>query len=159
MRVLVAVAIWVPVFCGVAIAQEFKGPPWFSAARCTREDADAADKDIDGLKNWAAIYRTFRLYKQCDDGSIAEGYSDAVAKLLANQWQSLPEFVKLARATPQFEQFVFHHLDETVNLVDDLAIVDNARYRCPQGLRALCRRLVVKAKPPNEVPVQGALKP
>ena len=159
MRILPAVVIWMLAFGGVAAAQEFRGPPWHSHARCSRTDPDAVDKDLDRLTSWAAIYRTFRLYRQCDDGYIAEGYSDAVAKLFANHWETVPEFAKLARAHPEFDQFVFWHMDETVNLVDDLAIVDNARYRCPKGLKTLCRRLVAKAKPPNEQPVQGTVKP
>ena len=94
------------------------------------------------------MYRTFRLYRQCDDGGLAEGYSDAVAKLFANRWQSLSEFAKLARADRQFERFVFWHIDVTVNMEDDQSIVANARHHCPAGLKALCRRLETAAKNP-----------
>ena len=103
---------------------------------------------VDYLKDWAALYRAFRLYGICDDGGVAEGFSDAVAKLLADQWQNIAGSLRsLPVSDRQFEQFVFRHLDETVNQEDDLAIVGNAQSRCPNGLAALCRRLVAKAKP------------
>lgn len=149
MRIPAAVMGCVLIYSGVAAAQGYKGPPWFSASRCSAKYTDEPEKAVDYLKDWAALYRAFRLYGICDDGGVAEGFSDAVAKLLANQWQTLPELAKLARSDRQFEQFVFRHLDETVNQEDDLAIVGNAQNRCPNGLAALCRRLVAKAKPSN----------
>ena len=98
MRILPAVILSVLVFCGVAVAQEFRGPPWFSAERCSQADAIAADKDLDRLKSWAAVYRTFGLYRQCDDGSIAEGYSDAVAILLTEHWPEVTALARLAKS-------------------------------------------------------------
>jgi hypothetical protein len=132
---------------GVAIAKDFAGPPWFSAAHCTRQDSDAADRDLDNLNSWIDLYQAFQRYRQCDDGSTAEGYSDATSKLLVRRWESLPELAKLGRAHPQFDRFVFRHIDETWNFDDGVAVADNARKRCPRGLNVLCRRLERAAMP------------
>jgi hypothetical protein len=51
---------------------------------CTREEAMQAADDTDHLDNWNAVYRSFKRFSQCDDGGIAEGYSDDVGKLLAD---------------------------------------------------------------------------
>jgi len=148
MRILPAIAFSVLVFCGVAVAQEFRGPPWFSAARCTRQDSDAADRDLDRLKNWEAVYRTFRLYRQCDDGGTAEGYSDAVVILLTEHWPTVSVLSKLARTNPEFEQFVLLHVDSLMSPDQGKVIIDNAHNRCPKGAKQLCRRLEAKAKNP-----------
>jgi hypothetical protein len=148
-RILSAIAISIFVAFEPAVAQEFKGPPWFSADRCSRKDAIEADKDLDRLTSWAAVNRTFKRYRQCDDGGLAEGYSDAVAKLFANRWQTLRDFANLSQQNPEFERFVFWHIDTTVDLVDAHAIIANARNHCPADLRALCRRLEAEAKKPE----------
>jgi len=108
---------------GDALAQEFHPPPWVSATRCSDQDSIDADK--------------------------AEGYSDAIAKLFANRWQTLREFANLSRQNPEFERFALAHIDTTVNLADDQAIIANARNHCPADLRAICKRLEAKAKNPN----------
>lgn len=53
---------------------------------CTRTDAIAADESISHLRDWTEIYDSFKAFSHCDDGYIAEGYSDAVAETLANKW-------------------------------------------------------------------------
>ena len=141
MRILSAVAIFVLVFCGLAAAQEFRGPPWFSAARCTRAISDAADRDLDRLKSWVAVYRTFRLYRQCDDGGIAEGYSDAIAILLTEHWLDVTALSKLSKSHPLFERFVLRHIDGLMSPEQSQLIKENARNRCPAGAKRLCRLL------------------
>jgi hypothetical protein len=148
MRILVAAMIGVLVLSGVAAAQEFRGPPWFSAERCSQEDAIAADKDIDQLKSWSALHRAFRLYRQCDDGGIAEGYSDAVAILLTEHWPEVTALSKLVQTNPEFERFVLLHVDSLMSPEQGKMIIDNARDRCPAGAEKLCRQLEAKAKNP-----------
>lgn len=131
------------------LAQEFRPPPWVSATRCTKQKAIDADKDLDRLTDWTAVYRTFRLYRQCDDGAVAEGYSDAVAKLLVNRWQTLRDLAMLSRQHPEFERFVLWHIDTTTGLKNAQTIIANARNRCPADLKALCGRLEAKAKNPE----------
>lgn len=141
MRIPSAVAIFVLVFCGAAAAQEFRGPPWFSATGCTRAISDAADRDLDRLKSWAAVYRTFRLYRQCDDGGTAEGYSDTVAILLTEHWPDVTELSNLSKSHPLFERFVLWHIDGLMSPEQSQLIKENARNRCPAGAKRLCRHL------------------
>lgn len=148
MRILSAVTLSVLVFYGVAVAQELRGPPWFSAARCSQADVIAADEDVGKLKSWAAVYRTFQLYRQCDDGGIAEGYSDAVAVLLTEHWPEVTTLAKLSQTNPEFERFVLLHVDSLMSPDQGRIIIDNARNHCPAGLKKLCRRLEAKARNP-----------
>jgi hypothetical protein len=148
-RISAAVAIWSLVFCGSAWAQEFKGPPWFSAARCSRTDAIEADQELDRLTNWTAVYRNFRLYKQCDDGGLAEGYSDKIVILLTAHWPEVAVLARLAKNSPEFERFVRWHIDGLMSPDQNKMIIDNARNRCPAGAKQLCRRLEAAAKKPG----------
>ena len=140
MRILGAAAIgFLMLTSQLAIAQEFKGPPWFSADRCTTQDAEAAETYQ--LKDWTSIYKVFQLYRQCDDGGVAENYSDGVATLLASRWGDVRQLARLARSNPQFGRFVLWHIDSTMNFEQGIAIVANARDRCPADIKTLCERI------------------
>jgi hypothetical protein len=57
--------------------------PGFSAAAktnrpCTRADAQKAEAEAERLETRSAVYLSFTRYAGCDDGAIAEGYSDLV---------------------------------------------------------------------------------
>jgi len=149
MRILPALAISVFVSFGPAVGQEFKGPPWFSAERCNRKDAVEADKYLDRLTNWTAVHRTFKRYRQCDDGGLAEGYSDKIANLLTRRWSSVGTLWKLTQSDRKFEQFVLLHVDSLMSADDARLLIDNARNRCPAGVEKLCRSLEEKAKKPE----------
>lgn len=148
-RLSFAVVIFGLAVSGEVFAQDFHPPPWVSATRCSDRDSIDADKDLDRLTNWAAVYRTFKLYKQCDDGAIAEGYSDAVAKLLVDRWQTLRDLANFSQQHPEFERFVLWHIDTTTGLNNAQAIIANSRNRCPTDLRTLCKRLEAEAKNPE----------
>lgn len=53
-------------------------------------------------QTWARLYVTFGRYGQCDDGSVAEAWSDFVATLLAEHWESLSDLHALTAAYPSF---------------------------------------------------------
>jgi hypothetical protein len=93
------------------------------------------------LKTWPDIFRSYRRYGHCDDGGIAEGYSDSVATLMANRWDSILELNALARKHPAFRAFVLRHLDETINFDQIVTIRENAEAHCPQGAMALCKAI------------------
>jgi hypothetical protein len=106
--------------------------------QCTKQEAIQAENGLDSLKNWDDVYRSYRTFSHCDDGSIAEGYSDVVTRLLADDWKHFPRLVALANANKPFREFVLKHIDETVSDTVRSKISDNARSRCPRGGQALC---------------------
>ena len=90
------------------------------------------------LKDWDQIYRSYKRFSLCDDGAIAEGYSDSVTKLLADDWESFNRLLVLTNRSRGFTGFVLKHIDETVP-GDRLAkIAKNARSECAAGGRNLC---------------------
>lgn len=111
------------------------------AKACSAKDAVAADAAIDGLDSWAKVRRAYRMYGHCDDGSIAEGNSEAVARLLVDHWNTLPMLAELAQRDPAFKGFVLRHVDSTLNTVDLDRIGALASKQCPAGRAPLCRAL------------------
>jgi hypothetical protein len=115
---------------------------------CTITEAKRAETEADSFRSWKSLYKAFKLYGQCDDGAIAEGYSESVARTLVDHWQTLPQLGHLERADPQFRRFVIKHVDETLNAADFRAIAMNANNKCPIGLGSLCRDLRNRAESP-----------
>lgn len=111
---------------------------------CTRQEAIRAADDTDHLDNWNAVYQSFKRFSQCDDGGIAEGYSDDVGKLLADQWDQFPTLVKLATNDRAFQTFVVRHIDETIPADTLKNVLKNAKTRCPANATGFCK-LIAKA--------------
>ncbi len=106
--------------------------------KCTTADAIKAENEADSLKDWDQIYRSYKRFSGCDDGAIAEGYSDSVTKLLADDWKSFDRLLLLTNRRTGFRSFVLKHIDETVP-ADRLAkIATNARSHCAARGRNLC---------------------
>lgn len=109
---------------------------------CTDQLESKAEKQAlgrtDRLRDWAAVHQSFKKFAVCDDGIIAEGYSDAVAQLLAKHWNTLPDLIRLGSSDHAFKDFVLRHIDAT-DSYDDLKRADrNARLRCPSEAKGLC---------------------
>lgn len=119
--------------------------PAAQARVCTERDATAADAMVDHLDSWPAVNTTFRKYGHCDDGEIAEGNSEAVARLLVDHWQSLPELGTLIRQDPPFRGFVLRHIDSTLDTRDLSRIKELSRNSCPNGMASLCRAMASAA--------------
>ena len=51
---------------------------------CTDAMSRRSEQEADSLTSWDGLYRSYKLFGRCDDGSIAEGYSESVARILAD---------------------------------------------------------------------------
>ncbi len=111
---------------------------------CTKQEAMQAEEEADHLDNWNAVYQSFKRFSHCDDGGIAEGYSDAVGKLLADHWNQFPDLVKLATSDQRFQSFVVRHIDETIPADTLKKTAQNAKSRCPGNAAGLCK-LIARA--------------
>jgi hypothetical protein len=97
------------------------------------------------LPSWETLYTSYRSYRQCDDGAIGEGYSESVARLLVDHWNSLPQLARLARRDAEFRAFVMRHVDATLNMDDVGKIRKGAKTLCPMGLQSVCNDLAKQA--------------
>lgn len=110
-----------------------------SMQACTREDSIKAETESSSLKTWRDVYRSYKLYHQCDDRAISEGCSSSVARLLADHWDQLTILKALAKKDPNFQAFVLHHVDEMMTAAQSKVIKENVLSRCPPSSRHLCR--------------------
>jgi hypothetical protein len=112
---------------------------------CTKQNAMQADQSIDHLSSWKHVYQAFKLFSQCDDGSIAEGYSDAVGKLLADNWNEFPDLARLATKDKPFQNFVLRHVDETIPAETLKKVAQNATNQCPTDAARFCKMIIAAA--------------
>lgn len=107
-------------------------------AKCNASQAEAADAAVDTLNSWKAVAAFRAKFAQCDDGSIAEGSSEAVGRLLVDHWDTLPELSRLIEKTPALRPFVLRHINSTLDTGDLEKIKQNAA-NCPSGVQSLCK--------------------
>jgi hypothetical protein len=101
--------------------------------------------EADTLRTWDALYDWYRMYQDCDDGAIAEGYSESVARILVDHWSTLDQLRGLGKKDPNFFRFVLRHIDATNDGKDLQRVETEAKTQCPTGLRDICDELAEQA--------------
>jgi multidrug efflux pump subunit AcrB len=139
------VAIWRefhPRYTSTSVILIEEQRPPVPSSSCTNEQARKAEEEADTLKSWQLVHLSFENYARCDDGAIAEGYSDSISRLLADQWQQFENLQELAGQDPPFKEFVLRHVDESISAEQAKAIGQNARLRCPADGKVLCNEIM-----------------
>ncbi len=114
-------------------------------SRCSAAEEQRAEIQADTLRSWDALYKSYKLYGKCDDGAVAEGYSESVARILVDHWSTVPRMANLAARDVGFRRFVLGHVDATLDFNDLKKISANAKTRCPSGLGAICADVTKEA--------------
>jgi hypothetical protein len=121
-----------------------------SPRACTAEQSEAALKFLlaEGTeaKSWHALHQQFDRYGSCDDGAIAEAFTEAVIRLLADRWLEFRDLARLSKTDPTFRSFVMRHIDATVRDEDLTKVAKSARSSCPPGAAALCDNIAAAAR-------------
>ncbi len=115
--------------------------PAAHAKKCTTAQADAAETMVDYLDNWDKIDQARKQFGHCDEGSIAQGISEAVARRLVDNWDTLPTLANLIKKDRALEPFVMWHLNATLDGSDLEKIQVLATSSCQPGLKKLCAGL------------------
>jgi len=113
---------------------------------CSDAESQQSEAEADSLRTWDALYRSYRLYAHCGNASAAEGYSESVAGILVDHWQTLSRLSQLAKKDKDFRDFVLGHVDATLDMGDVKKIHANAIQHCPSALRNLCEDLKREAE-------------
>lgn len=109
------------------------------ARECSLEEQQWLDKELPLLNSWQRIHASFtRNVPECDDGFFAEGYTEAVVKMLSVRWPSISELKALKSKDPKFFAFVLKHIDSSADGNDLKQIRANAQQRCAPENRDLC---------------------
>ena len=96
---------------------------------------------------WDSLLKHHKAFSSCDDGALAEGYSDAVVTLLAHRWAQFDAFVGLSARNPAFRRWAIRHIDASAS-PDDLAKIAHNTARCtgPAKSKELCREIARAAR-------------
>ena len=90
---------------------------------------------VSAADDWGSLLSHQKTFVSCDDGALAEGYSDAVVTLLAHRWDQFDVFVALSERNPNFRRWAIRHIDATASTDDLKTVVRNAA-RCPGNTKA-----------------------
>ncbi len=105
---------------------------------CSQAQGTAAEQSVDHLRSWADLHRAFRSFAACDNGAIAEGWDDFVARTLARRWDRFEDLQRIAAKDKPFRAFVLRHISVTAAAEDLDRALRNAREHCPKDGKALC---------------------
>ena len=100
---------------------------------------------VDQITDWNDLYEQFKQYTHCDDGALAEGWSDVVVRLLTKDWKTVSTLSRLTNADAKLSDFVLFHVNELMSPDEAHTIVANARTKCPKDARRICDALADKA--------------
>lgn len=87
------------------------------------------------------MHRAVKEFGHCDDGAIAEGFSEAVARLFIASGHRVGELDQLARRYPAFRVFVLRHVDATLTASQLADIEREVQFACPVGADDLCKHV------------------
>jgi hypothetical protein len=118
------------------------------AHQCSRADAQAAVAVAATLRSWQSIYAAYERYGPCDDGAIAEGFTDSVVHLLATNWASLSDAQSLIAQNPAFRSFVISHINASADSDEIAKIAVLASTQCPLSATSLCKEILGAANEP-----------
>ncbi len=113
-----------------------------NAKVCSQADGRSAEDAVDHLNTWSDIHAAFVRYTpQCDDGAVAEGFSDRIVHLLAVNWAALPVLHRLVKNDISFRRFIFRHIDPSTDTDELRAIAKQSTSQCTDSVQKLCAQL------------------
>lgn len=115
------------------------------ASICTPKGSVQVESSVSNLRDWQAVYASFRANKACNAEAVVEvwtAYSQVVAGLFANHWDKSNDFFRLASEHADFKNFVVKHLADEAIPEDVLqAIRVHAQSSCSSGFEAMCKEI------------------
>lgn len=94
---------------------------------CSIERYNRADASLRrAAGGWRSLMKHQNAFVSCDDGALAEGYSEAVVTLLAHRWDQFSVFVTLANQHPAFRRWALRHIDASASDDDLKKVLRNA---------------------------------
>jgi hypothetical protein len=131
----------VGILCAQACAETSKS--------CTAPQQSAASQAADTIDTWDDVYRSYKEFLPCDDGSISEEYSDKIVGVLTRRWSSVARLAQLVKVDPAFEKFVLNHVDTLMTPEQAQAVIANATAHCPSRAKGVCAAIERKARHPD----------
>ncbi|NKB36231.1 MAG: hypothetical protein GKR93_03560 [Gammaproteobacteria bacterium] len=113
------------------------------AKECTSIQAYAAESVSGYLSSREETYYAYVEFGHCDDGAIAEGFSEKITLLWAENWESISEMHNYFEMSAEFESFVLKRINDETTPIDRWQVIrKNAKNECIQIASDFCRRIL-----------------
>lgn len=107
-------------------------------AACSTYKAKNAEETISGIKSWSDLDEHFAKFYSCDDGAIAEGYSDVISTLITKKWKELNSL----QIDDKFKKFIVSHIDSTWQESKIISASNNVNHYCKDNIREICEAIM-----------------
>lgn len=112
---------------------------------CTKADAAAAEKALDGVVNWGLMAKAWKQFGHCDSGDGEALFTDAFMRL-AVEWKHVEDLASLYQADAQFKAFVKKQVTNPKAKDDAQSVYSRAKMSCPPDQAAFCAELADLSK-------------
>jgi hypothetical protein len=113
-----------------------------TSKKCSRSEAMRARLEIGRLEDWSSMYASYKRFRHCDVGALAEEYSYAISRLLSRHWDDVAALLSLTAEHEEFKGFILRHINEDIPEEEAQRIINNSRQHCPANGEWLCRAIV-----------------
>ena len=128
----------VKIICFIVLTNSFEVKAYKPI--CSINESRDAEIKVATIKTWEHLYQLFKNYSHCDDGGVAEGFSESVTSLLSVRWKENLNIVNIIKSDQEFRDFIIRHVDETVP-IERLKLIDSILISCPEGLNDFCLKI------------------
>lgn len=112
---------------------------------CSKADAAATERALDGVVNWQLMAKAWKQFRHCDAGEGEGLFTDAFMRL-AVEWKHVDELASLSKADPEFKAFVKRHVTNPKFKDDAQSVYSRAKMSCPPDQGAFCAELAEMAQ-------------
>lgn len=124
----------------------FTVPAITAGQECTNTQARESEEIAAYLNSWDEVFSAWKNYKHCDDGAIAEGFSESITKILSTKWTENGHLIELIEANPKFEGFILMHIDLTVPKERLKTIGHLAKMKCVSATPEFCLKVLERVE-------------
>ena len=112
---------------------------------CTKKQEREIEAKAAYFKTWDEVYSAWEAFRQCDDGAIAEGFSESITMILSTQWTEKGKLINLIEKHPNFEKFIIKHINKSVPYDRLSKLGHMAKMRCVDSTHDFCMKILDKA--------------
>ena len=122
---------------------------------CSKADAAKAEKAIDAVTTFAQMQKAWQDWKQCDSGTVAEVFNDALFRLLVD-WKGVDGLASSVASSPEYKAWMLDRV-KAASKEDKSAIFSRAKTGCPSRHNAVCEDLIAASsgEPAKAAPAPG----
>jgi hypothetical protein len=113
---------------------------------CSQADTMAAEKAIERIVTWQNLQKAWHDYRHCDKGTVEEGFTDALMRLMVG-WKNVDVIAGAMAKDAEFKAFVQKHLQSPAAKDDREDLYALAKKNCPAKQDAFCADLAEMSKP------------